>query len=88
MIAHKVQFIGGPLDGHTHLFDHAPERLPSLATLHISTDVIRVVTGRKRKVADDPTSTAVYCLDREGLVSRYYHVASIAVQPEHQLDGA
>jgi hypothetical protein len=87
MIAHEVQFIGGPLDGHTHLFTHAPEQLPSLATLAISPDVIRVVTGAQRKVFSSPTSTAVYCLDQDGDTSRYYHVASIAVQ-EHQLDKA
>lgn len=88
MIAHQVHFIGGPLDGHTHLFDDVPDRLPPVATLQVSSDVVRVVTGRKRRAAARPTSTAVYCLDRDGEVSKYYHVASIAVQAEHQLGGA
>jgi hypothetical protein len=88
MFAQEVEFIGGPLDGHRHRFTEPPAWLPSLATPRISPDVVRVVTGAKRRAVAPPTSTAVYCLDGQGDEWRYYHVASIAVQPDHEFDAA
>ena len=80
MIAREVTFIGGPLDGHVHVFSHQPEKLPSLATIEVSPDFVRVVTGCQRKIGQSPTSAAVYCLDRDGNAPRYYFLASIGVQ--------
>jgi hypothetical protein len=80
MIAHEVTFIGGPLDGHVHRFGQNLELLPSLATIEVSPDFVRVITGRQRQITQFPTSTAVYCLDREGDPPRYYFLASIGVQ--------
>ncbi len=87
MFMHELEFIGGPLDGHTYLFSHDPGDLPALARLLISSDVVRVVTGEKNRVIAPASSTAVYCLDSENGELRYYFVASIAAE-QHQLDNA
>jgi hypothetical protein len=81
MIAREVTFVGGPLDGHAHVFHHHPEQLPSLATIEVSPDFVRVITGCQRRIGQSPTSAAVYCLDRDGDAPRYYFLASIGVQP-------
>jgi hypothetical protein len=80
MNAREVTFVGGPLDGHVHLFCQEPDHLPSLATIEVSPDFVRVITGCQRCVGQAPTSTAVYCLDRDGVPPRYYFLAAIGVQ--------
>jgi hypothetical protein len=39
-----------------------------------------VITGFQRRICQSPTSTAVYCLDRDVEPPRYYFLASIGVQ--------
>jgi hypothetical protein len=80
MIAREVTFIGGPLDGHVHYLSQAPEQLPSLATIEVSPDFVRVITGCQRRIGQRPTSTAVYCLDHDVEPPRYCFLASIGVQ--------
>jgi hypothetical protein len=87
MNAYEVEFVGGPLDGHTYSFFHSPAELPPLVKLGISADVVRVLIGEKRKVLSPPSSLAVYCLDRNGDEWRYSHVASIPAE-EPQFDEA
>ena len=80
MTLHWIEFIGGPLDGHTYSCDHPADRLPEMTRLEISPDVIRVLTGERQNSTDRPTSTAVYSLDRSGTRLRYVHLASIGVE--------
>jgi hypothetical protein len=79
---HHVEFVGGPLDGHRHTFWHKPSRLPAVARLIVSPDVIRVLTGESKKTAGRATSTAVYTFAQNGRLLRYYHLASVAVESE------
>ncbi len=86
-MAHEVEFIGGPLDGHTHKFTHPAEQLPPVAKLLMSADFVRVLIGEVQRASIPPSSTAFYCLDRDGDTLRYYHLGSFAVE-EHQLGQA
>jgi hypothetical protein len=79
---HHVEFVGGPLDGHRHTFWHKPSRLPAVARLTVSPDVIRVLTGEKKNAAGRGTSTAIYNFAKDGKRLRYYHSASVAVESE------
>ncbi len=79
MSAQTVEFVGGPLDGYAYSFSHRPEQLPPLAMFSISTDLVRVLIGQKRKVTDRATSTVLYCLDRKHDGWRYSHAATVPV---------
>ncbi|MBW3598803.1 MAG: hypothetical protein KY475_16195 [Planctomycetes bacterium] len=80
MRAQAVEFVGGPLDGHTHHFEHSPEQLPPVAKLLMSADFVRVLIGQVERDSAPPTSTAFYCLDGDRESLRYYHLGSFAVE--------
>lgn len=84
MQAHAVEFVGGPLDGHTHCFTHSPDQLPTVAKLLMSPDFVRVLIGQADQAAGAPTSTAFYCLDGEPNVLRYYHLGSFEVEEDQR----
>lgn len=86
MQAHAVEFVGGPLDGHTHCFTHSPEQLPAVAKLLMSPDFVRVLIGQSDQAAAAPTSTAFYCLDGEQDGLRYYHLGSFEVEEDRSQD--
>ena len=75
-----VEFVGGPLDGHRHSFTHEVERLPGVARLMVSPEVLRVLIGEQKILSGPPTSTAVYSLSRDDEVLRYFHLATVAVE--------
>lgn len=69
-----VEFVGGPFDGHRLTLDASRRELIPLATFAVSTNVLRMLIGRLPGGIAPITSTAVYELQRDGLIARYRFV--------------
>lgn len=80
MSLQAIQFLGGPLDGHSYSFDYPAERLPRIARLEISPDVNRALTGERKTAVAPPTSTAIYCLAHDEDTLRYTYLGSIRAE--------
>lgn len=84
---HTVEFIGGPLDGHTQPLPHSPELLSEILDVPVSADLLWILNGDNERSLGLPTSTAVYELERDAGRFLYRHAGSLAAE-QHQLDGA
>ena len=87
MSTYAVEFVGGPLDGHTHPFDHSPDLLSSIAGIPVSADLLRFINGQSERLHSPASSVAVYQLQRDGDDLRYFHLCSVAEQ-ECELEDA
>lgn len=67
----RVEFIGGPFDGHHVTLDASRRQLIPLATFAVSTNVLRMLLGKLPGSLAPITSTAVYQLERVGDVALY-----------------
>ena len=86
MTSYAVEFIGGPLDGHTHAFTHSPDLLAWITGIPVSPDLVRFISGQGDRTESPATSIAVYQLHHEGDELRYYHLCSVS-EEECQCEG-
>jgi hypothetical protein len=61
-----VEFVGGPLDGHLHLFEAGVEALAATVALPINDNVFRLMDGRLRGPAQPSRTVALYELRFDG----------------------
>ena len=82
----KIEFVGGPFDGHAQRIDVPPDGLLAEARLPVSEDVFRLMAGERSTRKAPATSTAVYCRERDHSRVRYRFVC--AQPPERQSDAS
>lgn len=82
MYAHQVEFVGGPLDGYTFQLTDPSKELVPLATLPVSDNTFRWMSGERPSVPVSPTSVAIYVRETLEATTRFCFVRSL---PTHQV---
>jgi hypothetical protein len=77
----RVEFVGGPLDGHRQDISQRKESLPVLLHLEISSNTYRTLANQQAATDATATSVAVYELKAVKGVDRYCFVTAKKPQP-------
>jgi hypothetical protein len=72
----SLEFIGGPLDGHVHLFSALPGDLAEMIALPINANVFRMLDGQQTGPAAPARTVAFYKLECGETEGRYHFVGS------------
>ena len=74
----RVEFIGGPFDGHVQNVRLAPHRLASIVALPVSEEIFQMLAGGPSDPHTPVTSEALYELDSAANRPCYRFLRSVA----------
>ena len=75
----RVEFTGGPFDGHEQLWFASPTRLPTEVVWLVCEDAFRLLDGQCRRPTGAFTSVALYELEKANSAYRYRFVRALPV---------
>lgn len=73
----RVEFTGGPYDGHEQSWFASPTRLPAEVAWLVCEDAFRLLDGESRRPTGVFTSVALYELEKANAEYRYHFVRAL-----------
>jgi hypothetical protein len=81
--SYRVQFLGGPFDGHVQAVRLPPNCLAKLVALPVSREIFQMLAGQRPAPRTPVTSEALYQLEEMGSQPCYRFLKSIAPVTSH-----